>query len=198
MTETDPSNAPAGTPRPLTSKQTRPGLDAELFEVRIPVTRGDTVSSEEAALGPGCGGDPGAFDQLVTPHLPRAYRFAYLITHDPHSASDALQEALVRAYHSLGKVKPGRPFYPWFARVVVNEALKQARRRERFYRLAVDRVCALLGMHAVETPESSIEAREEHERVGWPYSGSLQRTGWSSKSSPSRRWRRCWVFHRER
>ncbi len=73
-------------------------------------------------------GDALSFDLLLEPYTQRAYRVAYLITHDPDSAADALQEALIRAHRSLRNLRDGHPFYPWFARIVTNEAIKQAKR----------------------------------------------------------------------
>jgi RNA polymerase sigma-70 factor, ECF subfamily len=71
--------------------------------------------------------EAGAFDRLVEPYIPRAYRLACGITHDREAAADAVQEALLRAYRSLGNLRGESPFWPWFFRIVVNEALKQAR-----------------------------------------------------------------------
>lgn len=74
-------------------------------------------------------GQSEAFDQLLAPYLPRAYRTACGITRHPETAADALQEALLRVYRALRNLRSGAPFYPWFIRIVVNEALKQAGRR---------------------------------------------------------------------
>lgn len=104
-------------------------------------------------------GDSQAFNSLVQPHLPRAYRTAYLITHDPHSASDALQEGLWRAYRSIGNLRPGTPFYPWFARVVVNEALKQAAQLRRIAYAPIP------DLPEFETPESALLDQEEREHL---------------------------------
>lgn len=104
-------------------------------------------------------GDAEAFDRLVQPLLPQVYRTAYLITHDPGAASDALQEALIRAFRSLGNLRPDAPFFPWFARVVVNEALKQCRGREK------RSVLPLPELPDSATPESALIAREEQERL---------------------------------
>jgi RNA polymerase sigma-70 factor (ECF subfamily) len=100
--------------------------------------------------------DDDAFDLLVEPHLPRCYRVACMITRDPDDASDVLQEALFRAYRYLGNLKPGRPFYPWFAKIVVNEALKLGKRSARR-----STFIPLPEMEATETTEGIVLAREE-------------------------------------
>ncbi|HWI60406.1 MAG TPA: sigma-70 family RNA polymerase sigma factor [Symbiobacteriaceae bacterium] len=101
-------------------------------------------------------GDRTAFDSLVAPHLPRAYRTACGITHDTEAAADALQEGLIRAYRSLANLREGSPFYPWFIRIVVREAIKQAPRRVAF---------PLVASVDAASPESSLLDREEREQV---------------------------------
>ncbi len=104
-------------------------------------------------------GDGEAFDALVKPHQVRAYRTACLITRDPHSAADALQEALLRAYRALPNFEAGHAFYPWFARIVVNEALRQAKRQSLFRSLPD------LLMTREPTPEELIQTSEDRERL---------------------------------
>lgn len=116
-----------------------------------------------------CTGDRGAFDALLAPYMLRVYRLACLITHDPDSAGDAVQEALLRAYRALGNVRPGGAFYPWLARIVVNEAIKQARRRVKAVPLPAD--AAPPEGVVEESPEAILQTREEHRRI-W---GAIQR-----------------------
>jgi RNA polymerase sigma-70 factor, ECF subfamily len=102
-------------------------------------------------------GDREAFDLLVAPHLTRAYRTACGITHDPDAAADALQEALIRAYRALGNLRDGTAFYPWFIRIVVREALKQAPRATSPLPIAAAADAA--------TPEGALLDREEREQI---------------------------------
>lgn len=71
------------------------------------------------------------FQAQVEPHLPAAYRTAALILLDRELARDAVQEALLRAYRSRDRLRPGAPVWPWLHRLVVNEALRLAGRRRR-------------------------------------------------------------------
>lgn len=89
------------------------------------------MNEDRDVLAAAMAGDPEAFNALVRPHLTHCYRVACLITHNEADASDALQNALFRAHQSLGNVQLGRPFYPWFLRIVVNESLKQAKSQQR-------------------------------------------------------------------
>lgn len=79
-------------------------------------------------------GETQAYEQLVQQYEQIACRVAYLITHDEHEATDAAQEAFLRAYRSLRLFKLDRPFRPWLLRIVTNTALNRlqaAQRRDR-------------------------------------------------------------------
>jgi RNA polymerase sigma-70 factor (ECF subfamily) len=76
-------------------------------------------------------GEVGALEALVRRYHARAGRVAYLIVRDHVLAEDVAQGAFVRAYDGIGGFDSGRPFGPWFMRIVVNEAVGAARGRER-------------------------------------------------------------------
>jgi RNA polymerase sigma-70 factor (ECF subfamily) len=50
---------------------------------------------------------------------------------DHASAEDVAQGAFVRTYERIGQFDADRPFGPWFIKIVVNDAVEAARRRER-------------------------------------------------------------------
>jgi RNA polymerase sigma-70 factor (ECF subfamily) len=77
-------------------------------------------------------GDVGGLEALVRGHQVQAVRTAYLITRDRALAEDIVQAAFVRAYERIGQFDLERPFGPWFLRIVVNDAIKAASRRERW------------------------------------------------------------------
>jgi RNA polymerase sigma-70 factor, ECF subfamily len=76
-------------------------------------------------------GDIGGLESLVNTHQLRATRAAYLIVRDRALAEDVVQGAFVRAYERIGRFDAERPFGPWFMKIVVNDAIKAAKRRER-------------------------------------------------------------------
>lgn len=76
-------------------------------------------------------GDLDALAALVRAYQERALRTAYLITQDRMLAQDVVQDAFVRAYERRSQIDPARPFGPWFLRVVVNAAVKAARKEAR-------------------------------------------------------------------
>lgn len=65
-------------------------------------------------------GDLDAYAELVHRHAPMAVRTAALLGAGA-DAEDVVQEALVKAYRSLGRYRDGAPFRPWLLRIVANE-----------------------------------------------------------------------------
>ncbi len=65
-------------------------------------------------------GDLESYAELVRRHAPVAVRTAALLGAGS-DAEDVVQEALVKAYRSLGGFRPGSPFRPWLLRIVANE-----------------------------------------------------------------------------
>jgi RNA polymerase sigma-70 factor (ECF subfamily) len=70
-------------------------------------------------------GDDDAFCALLERHRIVALRVGYTIAGP--DAEDAVQEAMVKAYHHLGRFRPGAPFRPWFLAIVANEARNRRR-----------------------------------------------------------------------
>lgn len=76
-------------------------------------------------------GDISGLKVLVKSYQVAAVRAAYLITQEQALAEDVVQAAFIRAYERIDQFDAQRPFKPWFMRMVVNDAIKQARRRQR-------------------------------------------------------------------
>jgi RNA polymerase sigma-70 factor (ECF subfamily) len=111
-------------------------------------------------------GDVGGLEVLVRTHQTRAVRAAYLILRDRALAEDVVQAAFVRTYEKIETFDESRPFGPWFVKVVVNDAIRAATRRERTVRFDEedeDPVVTLTdtGM----SPQDFVEEAEERRRV---------------------------------
>lgn len=76
-------------------------------------------------------GDPKALEYLVKRYQVQAVRAAYLILNDPLLAEDIVQSSFIKATERIHQFDIERPFSPWFYRIVVNDALKLARKLER-------------------------------------------------------------------
>lgn len=76
-------------------------------------------------------GDRAAFGHLFAAYKLKAFRTAFLITRDRHLAEDMTQEAFVRAYLQIKRCDPGRPFAPWFFRILINRCRTAVAGRHR-------------------------------------------------------------------
>ncbi len=76
-------------------------------------------------------GDLGGLETLIKAHQVKAARTAYLIVRDAAVAEDVVEDAFLRAYERIDQFETGRPFGPWFLKIVINLARRTAARRER-------------------------------------------------------------------
>jgi RNA polymerase sigma-70 factor, ECF subfamily len=121
-------------------------------------------------------GDISGLEVLVHRYQVRAVRAAYLVVRDRALAEDIVQAAFVRAYERIDQFDAKRPFGPWFLRIVVNDAVKIARRRERTVSLEAARegesaLANLLADHR-PGPASLVESQATREAI-WDALGQL-------------------------
>lgn len=77
-------------------------------------------------------GDRDAYDVLVTDLIDHLYRIARLILRDFDSAEDAVQEALVRCWRDLPRLRDPERFDAWLNRILMNALTDEARKRRGF------------------------------------------------------------------
>jgi RNA polymerase sigma-70 factor (ECF subfamily) len=77
------------------------------------------------------GGEPAAFEALMRRHNQALFRTARAILRDEAEAEDALQEAYLQAYRTIGSYRGEARLSTWLARVVANEALMRLRKQVR-------------------------------------------------------------------
>lgn len=65
-------------------------------------------------------GDAAAFDGLVRRYMRRAYAVAFRLLEHREDAEDLVQDAFLTALEKIDTFHPGRPFGPWFFRILVN------------------------------------------------------------------------------
>jgi len=102
-------------------------------------------------------GDELAWETLMRQHQEAAFRLAYLLLGDPHEAQDAVQEAFIRAYRSLDRYDPTRPFRPWLLSITANLARNRQRAVGRYF-AALFR----LGQAGVEPVVDSESEAQQH------------------------------------
>ena len=76
-------------------------------------------------------GDRDAFDALIAPRLDRLFRLALAITRSHADARDATQEACVKAWQALPRLRDHRRVDAWLNQIVVNAARMAVRSRGR-------------------------------------------------------------------
>jgi len=87
------------------------------------------MSSEDVARA--MGGDHDAFAALVGAATVRFYALAVLILRDSGRAEDATQEAFVKAWRELPRLRDVDRFDAWLRRLVVNACYDEGRRISR-------------------------------------------------------------------
>jgi len=139
------------------------------------------ASSDEAAFGESTGqrdaawvreaiaGDTEAFGHLITTYERRAVAVAYRLLGNRDDAVEVSQEAFLRAYRSLEKLKEPARFGPWLMRIVSNLSLNARRSRKSGTTGALDENQGADGMATGEggpattvtfTPDSRMQHRE--------------------------------------
>lgn len=78
-------------------------------------------------------GDASAFETLIAPVLPAAYRLATTMLRDRNAAEDAVQEAALKAWQRIDRFRPGEPLQPWFLGITANQC--RSTRRSRWWEL---------------------------------------------------------------
>src|SRR5512147_2344488 len=76
-------------------------------------------------------GDPVAFTLLMRRHNQSLYRAARSILKDDAEAEDAVQEAYLQAYRSMGSFRGDSKLSTWLMRIAVNESIARTRKRTR-------------------------------------------------------------------
>ena len=98
-------------------------------------------------------GDEPAFDALVGPLIPQAYRLAAVFLRDPGEAEDAVQEACLKAWRSLERLRRETAVRAWFLSIVANQC--RSIRRARWW--------SVIKLATVDRSDpSSMEGQEDH------------------------------------
>lgn len=106
-------------------------------------------------------GDLGALGELARRHQRRALALAQRLVGRREDAEDLVQEAFLTVLDRVSSFRSGRPFAPWFYRILANRAadLRRSRRVREADPLPAD--LAAPG----ETPEAVAERRHLRERI---------------------------------
>lgn len=76
-------------------------------------------------------GDAGAFDELVDRHYRSLYALAYRMLGNADDASDAVQEAFIKAFRALHEFQCDKPLRPWLYKICANVSIDLGRARSK-------------------------------------------------------------------
>jgi len=109
-------------------------------------------------------GDLDAYQVLVRMHQDAAVRLAATVSAGWGDPESVVQEAMVKAFHALGRLDARVPFRPWLYRIVINEARNARRAGLRRHRL-VERVRREPVTAAVPSPESATVLADDQQQL---------------------------------
>jgi RNA polymerase sigma-70 factor (ECF subfamily) len=105
-------------------------------------------------------GDHDAFAALAAASADRLFALARMILRDGDRAEDAAQEALVKAWRELPRLRDPERFDAWLRRLLVNACYDEARRASRR-----SQVRSIAALHDVaDDPASSLADRDRVDR----------------------------------
>lgn len=107
-------------------------------------------------------GDTQAFGELVRRYQRRAFAVAWRLLGHREDAEDLVQDSFMTALDKLDTFEPGRPFGPWFFRIVVNRGHNA--RAARAVRSTDELPDQLAGN--TPAPDRAVEAAELGEHIG--------------------------------
>jgi len=103
-------------------------------------------------------GDRQAFTTLIELEAPVALLLAGAILHSPSEAQDAVQDAFVRAWQDLARLRDQDRWTPWFRSLTVHAAIDLHRRRRRLREVDLD-------VHDAPTIGDATEATDDRDRI---------------------------------
>jgi RNA polymerase sigma-70 factor (ECF subfamily) len=104
-------------------------------------------------------GDGAAFAPIVERYQRLLFTVALRMLGNEDEANDAAQNAFVKAYQKLATFDPGRRFFSWIYRILVNECLNQRREQRPAEPISPDLAAA------EEGPADLFETVERRKRV---------------------------------
>ena len=98
-------------------------------------------------------GDSEAFEELVRRYERKVYNITYRLMGNEQDASEALQDAFLRAYRFIGKFQFKSSFFTWLYRIATNVSLSKLRKREKVDIVSIDQPVNEAGDLAFEIPD---------------------------------------------
>lgn len=107
-------------------------------------------------------GDMDAFEQLILGYEKRIYAIAYKYMGNHEDASDMAQEALIKAYQSIGSFRGDAAFGTWLGKITANRCLDELRKRKNVQMTSLEETLDLEEGSVKKEIESPAAGPEEH------------------------------------
>ena len=118
----------------------------------------------EAQVNSARQGSDEAFSRLVEKFQAPVFNLCYRMLGDSAEAEDAAQESFWRAYQSLKRYDPRRPFMTWLLSIAAHFCIDQLRKRH-LVALPMDILPEEEAPDSAPSPESSFNQREEQQNI---------------------------------
>ena len=112
-------------------------------------------SGETALVSRLRAGEPEAFETLVRTYSARLLRVARRFLRDEEDARDAVQDALISAYKSIGRFDAEARLATWLHKIVVNSSLMKLRTRRRHPEESIDELLPHFAEDGHQVPANS-------------------------------------------
>ncbi len=107
-------------------------------------------------------GDMDAFEQLILRYEKRIYAIAYKYMGNHEDAGDMAQDALLKAYQSIGSFRGDAAFGTWLGKITANRCLDELRKRKHLQITSLDDTLELEEGSVQKEMESQVATPEEH------------------------------------
>lgn len=111
------------------------------------------------------GGDPASFGPLVEAYQRPVYSLCFRMLGQAEEAEDAAQESFLRAFRSLRRYDPERPFGTWLLSIAAHHCIDRLRRRRGPLQPPDGEAELVERPDGAPGPEASLEARQRREAV---------------------------------
>ncbi|UZQ86506.1 sigma-70 family RNA polymerase sigma factor [Thermoclostridium stercorarium] len=99
-------------------------------------------TAEKKLIELSAGGDVEAFETLIQSHQKKVYNIALRMTGNPEDAQELAQEAIVRAFTSIGKFRGDSSFSTWLYRITINVCTDFLRKRNKVTLISMEQGAA--------------------------------------------------------
>ena len=122
------------------------GTQLQIAPQALPVPDDELVRRVQA-------GNNEAFEELVRRYERKVYNITYRLMGNEQDASEALQDAFLRAYRFINRFQFKSSFFTWLYRIATNVSLSKLRKRDKVDMVSIDEPLNEAGDLPFEIPD---------------------------------------------